>query len=65
MRNVKVNWITANNYGKPKWHSFSRSLKGYIHDKHVTFTAWAIAALFSEVKFVCVEFPHFPVPVRE
>ena len=22
----KVNWITAHNYGKPKWHSFSPSL---------------------------------------
>ena len=26
MRIVKVNWITAHNYGKSKWHSFSPSL---------------------------------------
>ena len=23
----KVDWITAHNYGKPKWHSFTPSLK--------------------------------------
>ena len=26
MRIDNVNWITAHNYGKPKWHSFSPSL---------------------------------------
>ena len=27
MRIDKVNWITAHNYGKPKWHSVSTSLR--------------------------------------
>ena len=33
----KVNWITAHNYGKPKWHSFIPSFiwKGEILDLNI------------------------------